>query len=233
MPDARPTDTDTAAASPRTDAGPRTDAMLAATGRLPAQWTALLDAAGARTWDHGRIVAHLAQVAPELSGWWQQSVTVEYERLAGLRAVGETPTGFQVSARRTVDAPAARLWSVLAADPTGVLGGTGVTAGGVASDVLAPGVTLSVGERVAGGSGVSGSAPARAEVRTVRDGTRVRLAWHEDDWARPAIVQVELVPSGDRTVVQVAVERLPDAAAREAARDRWRSVLARWAKTAG
>lgn len=223
MPDARPTDA---------TAGPRADAMLAATGRTPVQWTALLDAAGARAWDHGRIVAHLADAAPDLSGWWRQSVTVEYERLAGLRAVGETPTGFQVSARRTVDAPSARLWAVLVADPAAVLGGVGVTTDRVVPDPLAPGVVVSVGERAAEGSG-AGCAPARAEVRTVRDGTRVRLAWHEDDWVRPAIVQVELVPAGDRTVVQVAVERLPDAAAREAARERWRGVLARWAETVG
>jgi hypothetical protein len=88
-------------------------AVAAKTGKAWDEWFALLDAAGAQKLGHKQIVSILAEqhgVAP----WWRQMVTVQYERARGLRAKHETTEGFQVSASRTVAAPAAavyRAWS--------------------------------------------------------------------------------------------------------------------------
>ena len=52
---------------------------------------------------HKEIVAFLKN--HEVAPWWQQSITVAYEKARGLRVQHETPEGFQVSASRTVSAP--------------------------------------------------------------------------------------------------------------------------------
>lgn len=44
------------------------------------------------------------------NGWGSQAVTVTYERARGLRAVGERPDGFAVSASKTVAVPVDRLY---------------------------------------------------------------------------------------------------------------------------
>jgi len=59
---------------------------------------------------HPEIVAVVASrggVGP----WWQQMVTVGYERARGLREPNQTSDGYQVGASKTVAAPLDRLWS--------------------------------------------------------------------------------------------------------------------------
>lgn len=84
-------------------------AVMAKTGRNWAEWLATLDAAGCSTMGHGEIVAVLRDqygVGP----WWQQMVTVGYERARGLRAVHQAADGYQVSATKTLAADSATLW---------------------------------------------------------------------------------------------------------------------------
>ena len=79
-------------------------AVKAKTGRTWREWFAILDEAGATQMDHRQIVAYLGEhhrIAP----WWQQMVTVGYEQERGLRQVHQTPTGYQVSASKTVSVP--------------------------------------------------------------------------------------------------------------------------------
>lgn len=80
------------------------DAVRAKTGKGWTDWLAELDAAGAKDWSHKEIVAHLGKTT-DLSGWWQQSVTVGYERLRGKRQVHETTEGFSANKSKTIDAP--------------------------------------------------------------------------------------------------------------------------------
>ncbi|NIQ58276.1 MAG: hypothetical protein GWN71_34515 [Gammaproteobacteria bacterium] len=54
------------------------------------------------------------------SGWWQQMVTVGYEKLKGRRITGETQDAdFQVGVSRTMDLPADDAWH-LVTSPDGV-----------------------------------------------------------------------------------------------------------------
>jgi uncharacterized protein YndB with AHSA1/START domain len=84
-----------------------------ATGRGWAEWFAILDTAGAVAWKHPDIARWVA-AEYGISGWWAQGVTVGFERARGLRAEHERPSGFSLSATRTVNVPVERLYEAFA-----------------------------------------------------------------------------------------------------------------------
>ncbi len=69
---------------------------------------------------------------------------------------------------------------------------------------------------------------AETEIRVQVPPDRIRLQWSPRDsgWARPATLQIRLIPSGPRTTIAVHLEHLPDAAARESMREHWTRVIA-------
>ncbi len=71
------------------------------TGRSWEEWFALLDDAGANTWEHADIAAWIRQQHDQVSAWWAQNLTVGYERARGLREVHEKKDGFAASCSRT------------------------------------------------------------------------------------------------------------------------------------
>jgi hypothetical protein len=78
------------------------EAVQEATGRTWKQWRAELDAMGASDLSHKEIARRL-QEDPKVSGWWAQTITVEFERAIGRREVGQSCTGsFQTQASKTV-----------------------------------------------------------------------------------------------------------------------------------
>ncbi len=77
-------------------AGMRDEAVAAKTGRTWAQWVDLLDAAGAAAWTHRDIAKHL-RAAHDVGPWWNQTVAVGYERIRGLRDVGQSRSGAKAS----------------------------------------------------------------------------------------------------------------------------------------
>ncbi len=84
-------------------------AVKAKTGKTWAQWFAALDKAGGKKMTHQQIVAVLSRkhgVGP----WWQQMVTVEYERARGLRLKHQTAAGFSISRSKTMLTPVADLY---------------------------------------------------------------------------------------------------------------------------
>jgi hypothetical protein len=89
------------------------EAVQSKTGKTWDEWFAILDAAGCREMDHKEIAAWLSG-QPGVGPWWQQMVTVTYERARGKRVKHETPAGFQVSGSRTIDVPVTRLFAAWA-----------------------------------------------------------------------------------------------------------------------
>jgi len=81
-------------------------AVSAKTGKTWPQWFAVLEKAGARKMTHKEIVAILAR-KHGLTPWWQQMVTVAFERHAGKRKLHERPVGFEINRSRTLSAPVA------------------------------------------------------------------------------------------------------------------------------
>jgi hypothetical protein len=91
-------------------AGMSDEAVRAKTGATWEQWVRVLDAIDAPRMSHREIAAHLRQ-EHGLSGWWSQGVTVGYERIRGLRAVGQRRGGtYDANKSKTFAVPLSRLY---------------------------------------------------------------------------------------------------------------------------
>lgn len=93
----------------------RTDAIIQArTGCTWERWVRALDRVEAYTWTH-RDIATYAREKYGIPGWWAQAVAVGYERIKGLRAVGQRRDGsFEASKSRTYGVPMTRLYRAFA-----------------------------------------------------------------------------------------------------------------------
>ena len=91
--------------------GGRSDAIIKErTGCTWERWVKALDYAQAYTWTHREIAQHVHEKY-EVPGWWAQAVTVGYERIKGLRAVGQRRDGsFEANKSRTFSVPLVRLY---------------------------------------------------------------------------------------------------------------------------
>ena len=89
----------------------RSDAILKErTGCTWERWVKALDHAQAYAWTHREIAKHVHEKY-KVPGWWAQSVTVGYERIKGLRAVGQRRDGsFEANKSRTFSVPLVRLY---------------------------------------------------------------------------------------------------------------------------
>ncbi len=75
-------------------AGMSDEAVAARTGCTWEKWVWALDRARAHTWSHTEI-ARFVRETYRIPGWWAQTVTVGYERIRGLRDVGQRREGPQ------------------------------------------------------------------------------------------------------------------------------------------
>ena len=89
------------------------EAVQRATGKDWAEWFDILDAAGAKDMPHPRIAIYLGE-KHDLSGWWAQIVTVEYERARGLRDVHLKADGYSASVSKTLPIPLAHVYAAWA-----------------------------------------------------------------------------------------------------------------------
>jgi hypothetical protein len=89
----------------------RSDAVLKEkTGCNWERWVRALDRAQAYTWSHREIATYVNEKY-KVPGWWAQTVTVGYERIKGLRAIGQRRDGsFEASKSRTFAVPLVRLY---------------------------------------------------------------------------------------------------------------------------
>jgi hypothetical protein len=90
----------------------RSDAILKEkTGCTWERWVKALDHVKAYTWPHREIARHV-QEKYKVPGWWAQTVTVGYERIKGLRAVGQRRDGsFEANKSKTFAVPLAKLYA--------------------------------------------------------------------------------------------------------------------------
>jgi uncharacterized protein YndB with AHSA1/START domain len=91
------------------------DAVRRATGRTWSEWFALLDQWGGTRHTHGEIARWLS-AEHGVAGWWAQSVIVEFEQARGMRAPGQRPDGWEVTASKTVGVSVARLYEAFTDD---------------------------------------------------------------------------------------------------------------------
>ena len=84
--------------------------MKEKTGCSWERWVKALDREKAYTWPHRNIATHVREKY-KIPGWWAQSVTVGYERIKGLRAVGQRRDGlFEAGKSKTFPIPLAQLY---------------------------------------------------------------------------------------------------------------------------
>jgi len=84
------------------------------TGASWAEWVRRLDAFGAVDKPHRETVEYVNGTFG-VSGWWSQSVTVGYERIRGLRAIGQRRGGsYEANKSKTVPVPIDRLFAAWA-----------------------------------------------------------------------------------------------------------------------
>jgi hypothetical protein len=89
----------------------RSDAVVKSnTGCDWDRWVKALDHAKAYEWPH-REIARYVHEKYKVPSWWTQTVTVGYERIKGLRAIGQRRDGgFEANKSRTYPVPLARLY---------------------------------------------------------------------------------------------------------------------------
>jgi hypothetical protein len=91
-------------------AGMRDAAVRAKTGRTWRQWVHDLDSIEATKLPHREIARHVHDNY-DISGWWAQTVTVGYERIRGLREIGQRRSGsYEANKSKTFAVPIARLY---------------------------------------------------------------------------------------------------------------------------
>jgi uncharacterized protein YndB with AHSA1/START domain len=99
-------------------AGMSDAAIEAKTGCTWEKWVGALDYAGAAGWTH-REIAEFVREKFGVPDWWTQAVTVGYERIRGLRAIGQRRDGsYEASKSRTVAAPIDALYRAFTHAPT-------------------------------------------------------------------------------------------------------------------
>ena len=91
-------------------AGMSDAALQEKTGRTWSLWVAALDRAGAHEWPHPKIAKHLHDELG-VPNWWSQMVAVGYERIKGLREIGQRRDGaYEASKSKTFAVPVPRLF---------------------------------------------------------------------------------------------------------------------------
>lgn len=94
-------------------AGMSDAAVCARTGRTWAGWVEALDGVGAEGWPHRRI-AQCVHEQFKIGDWWGQTVAVGYERIKGLREIGQRRDGtYEASRSRTFPVPVDRVYRAL------------------------------------------------------------------------------------------------------------------------
>jgi len=84
--------------------------MKEKTGCTWDRWVRALDHVGAHEWSHRQIAEHVSEKY-KVSGWWSQTVTVGYERIKGLRGIGQRRGGgYEVNKSKTFNVALGRLY---------------------------------------------------------------------------------------------------------------------------
>jgi uncharacterized protein YndB with AHSA1/START domain len=186
-------------------------AVKQATGKTWQEWFSLLDQHGAAKMSHKDIARWLHDEKLIESGWWCQSVTVEYEKERGLRVLGQTASaGFEVGVQKTFDMSPEAAWKLVTSDQgVAVWLGRGVK------------LRFEPGEAFVTSEGVNG------EIRSVQKGVRIRLRWQPTNWPSASTLQIYLLPSGSGTSIRFHHEKLDGPERREEMCEHWQAVLSK------
>lgn len=186
-----------------------TDSVFKHTKRHWGQWVELLNQSGAHNLSHQDLVAFLKKKY-KLNGWWQQAVAIGYETAIGKRIEGRNLKGeYTLSASKTFPIGAKELWKFLAS-PNGI------------EIWLKPLSEFTIKPK----SFFEAEGGIFGEVRTMKEGERLRMTWQDTDWAKPSILQLWLVGrSKNKSILVFNHERLQDSRSKVFLKEHWKQVL--------
>ncbi|MFK8004514.1 MAG: hypothetical protein AB8H86_33410 [Polyangiales bacterium] len=94
-------------------AGISDDAVKKKTDKSWVEWVRWLDAENATSLTHPQIAKLILARFPEVGGWWSQGITVAYERIRGLREVGQRrdTKAFDANKSKTFHVHVSRLYT--------------------------------------------------------------------------------------------------------------------------
>lgn len=179
------------------------------TGKHWDDWIKILDKAGARSLTHKEIVAHLKRKY-KLSMWWQQGVTHGYELHIGKKAEGRNLKGeYSTMASRTIPVGVKESWKFLNSSE-----GLDFWLKPMGRFSIKPKMQFEVEGGIFG------------EVRTCKVGERARMTWGEEEWLKPSVLQIYLIPrSNVKSIIVFQHDRLPSDRVRLQMRDHWKAVV--------
>jgi uncharacterized protein YndB with AHSA1/START domain len=91
-------------------AGMSDKAIEAKTGCTWQKWVEHLDYVSAHAWTHRELAEYIHE-KHNVPGWWTQTVAVGYERIKGLREIGQRRGGsFEATRSKTIAAPVERVF---------------------------------------------------------------------------------------------------------------------------
>lgn len=94
-------------------AGISDQAVKKKTGKSWVEWVEWLDTEDATSLTHPQIAKLALASFPEIGGWWSQNITVAYERIRGLREVGQRrdTRAFDANKSKTFHVHVSRLYA--------------------------------------------------------------------------------------------------------------------------
>jgi hypothetical protein len=186
------------------------EATKKATGRGPIDWFAAIEEGGKKGASHKEIADFLHEVH-DVSYWWAQEITVEYEKHVGRRVLGQTQDGlFRIGVSKTIPAPAHTVWECLQS-PFGIgLVTASPDAGGpgtAAADPTDPGLADPRSLETLADEMPSG---IRVGTTTFEAGSHVRMQWQKPGWSEHSILQIRVTPQGGaKATLSFHQEKLP------------------------
>ena len=188
-----------------------TESVLKCTGKDWNQWVQLLTKVGALHWEHKQIVAFLKGKF-KLGPWWEQGVATGFEMAIGKKIPGYSKTnGFSMTATRTIKISAPELWKILFSQQ-----GLEIWLSPLSEFQAKPGQSF------------ESSLGAFGEIRTIKKNRRLRMTWTEEEWDRPSVLQVTLVPRPkEKSILVIQHEKIPNGRVRDQMRTHWKQVLGR------
>lgn len=184
------------------------EAVEKATGKDWERWIAFLDKQGAAGLPYKNILSLLAGKGKIASEWWCRKIATGYQQQKGMSTVGQTQdAGFQMGARKTFPLPAGKAWELLISDA-----GLNIWLG-------APLFAAKDGGPFKAKDGVTG------DITTFKPGSHLRMTWKPAKWKNTSMLQVRVLPAGQRSAISFHHDKLADARQREQMKAHWQDVL--------
>lgn len=127
--------------------------------------------------------------------------------------VGKTKdAGFQFGVRKTFNLPSEQAWNFLFSDA-----GLKIWLGNLTSGLQQKKEFTTV-------EGVTGY------IRVLKMFSHVRLSWKKSDWPNESILQIRVIPAGEKTTISFHHEKLLDQEQRSEVKEYWNSVIKQMTK---